>query len=174
MFNKPTLKQLRHSLIWALCLPVLAQAHNMGNSAHTPLPPVPDSIEQAKGTDAKLEHNKQLVVFAFNEAFNKHDLSALDQFFGPYKQHSAGADGVEGLRAFAVPFLKQFPNSSAEIKRVMAEGDWVMLHNHAKISPEDRGMICMDLFRVDGEHIVEHWDSCQEIPATRQNDNSPF
>ena len=174
MFTKIAFKKRQISLICALSLPVLAQAHADGMATQLNLPNIPSNIEQHTGNDAALEHNKKLVVYAFNKAFNEHDMAGLEQFFGPYKQHSAGADGVEGLRAFAVPFLKQFPNSSAEIKRVMAEGDWVMIHNHAKTSPEDRGLICMDLFRVDGERIVEHWDSCQEIPTTSKNNNGPF
>ncbi|MFY7778159.1 MAG: ester cyclase [Elstera sp.] len=117
---------------------------------------------------------KKIVIALMDELFNKHDLTAIDRYIGSYKQHSAGKDGKEGLREFATNYLSKFPKSSAEIKSVVAEGDLVIVLNHVKMSPEDRGQVCFDQFRVTSGKIIEHWDACQDIPEVRQNNNSPF
>ena len=69
---------------------------------------------------------------------------------------------------------EKFPNRSSEIKRVMAEGDLVVLHVHSKPSPEDRGSAIIDIFRVENGKIVEHWDVIQPIPEKAANTNTMF
>src|ERR671929_74104 len=98
------------------------------------------------------------------------------RYFGPkYLQHNPGApDGIEGFRGF-VNFLKEkFPNSKSEIKRVFAEGDFVILHVHAVREPGTRGRAIVDIFRLENGKIVEHWDVAQDIPEKAANSNGMF
>ena len=58
-------------------------------------------------------------------------------------------DGVEGTRGF-INFLKEkFPNNKSEIKRIFADGDYVIVHVHAVREPGPRGNAIMDIFRMD-------------------------
>ncbi|MGN6657417.1 MAG: nuclear transport factor 2 family protein, partial [Achromobacter mucicolens] len=41
-------------------------------------------------------------------------------------------------------------------------------------SPEDRGQAVVDIFRLEGGKIVEHWDVSQEIPENPANKNGMF
>ena len=74
---------------------------------------------------------------------------------------------------FKEDFVKN-PNSSAEIKRVVAEGDTVALHVHSRTNSQDKGVAIVDIFRIKDGKIVEHWDVIQEIPSEAANDNTMF
>ena len=126
--------------------------------------------------DPKLEANKKAVVEFYNKAINEKDFEAARKYMGAkYIQHNPGAaDGPEGLAAF-LKFLKEkFPNSKSEIKRVFAEGDYVILHVHAVREPGTRGNAIVDIFRLEDGKIVEHWDVVQPIPEKAMNNNGMF
>ena len=125
---------------------------------------------------ADLEANKKIVVDFYNKGLNDKDFDAAAKYFGPrYVQHNPGAaNGPEGFKRL-VGFLKEkFPNSRNEIKRVIAEGDLVVLHVHSKRSPEDRGRAIVDIFKVESGKIVEHCDVVQDVPEKSANDNTMF
>ena len=125
---------------------------------------------------ADLEANKKIVVDFYEKGLNQKDYDAAATYFGPrYVQHNPGAaNGPEGFKRL-VGFLKEkFPNSRNEIKRVIAEGDLVVLHVHSKRSPEDRGRAIVDIFKVESGKIVEHWDVVQDVPEKSANDNTMF
>ena len=60
------------------------------------------------------------------------------------------------------------------IKRVVAEGDLVVLHVHSTQNAQDGGEAVVDIFRVEQGKIVEHWDVIQTIPAESANRNTMF
>ncbi len=125
---------------------------------------------------AQEEANKKVVVDFYEKAINQKDFEAASQHFGNrYVQHNPGApDGPEGLRAF-LGFLKEkFPQSRSEIKRVFADGDYVILHVHAVREPGTRGSAIVDIFKLEGGKIVEHWDVVQPIPEKAANTNGMF
>ena len=125
---------------------------------------------------ADLEANKKIVVDFYNKGLNDKDYDAAAKYFGPrYIQHNpGGADGPQAFRKF-VTFLKEkFPNSHNEIKRVIAEGDLVVLHVHSVRTPGERGRAIVDIFKVEDGKIVEHWDVIQDVPEKSANDNTMF
>src|SRR5471030_833232 len=125
---------------------------------------------------ADLEANKKIVVDFYNKGLNDKDFDAAAKYFGPrYVQHNPGAaNGPEGFK-WLVGFLKEkFPNSSNEIKRVIAEGDMVVLHVHSVREPGQRGRAIVDIFKVENGKIVEHWDVVQDIPEKPANENTMF
>jgi predicted SnoaL-like aldol condensation-catalyzing enzyme len=61
-----------------------------------------------------------------------------------------------------------------DFKRLVAEGDLVVVHSHLVRKPGDRGMTVMDIFRLENGKIVEHWDVLQEVPESPANNNTMF
>src|SRR5207245_5304987 len=83
------------------------------------------------------EANKKVVVDFYEKGLNQKDYDAAAKHFGPhYIQHNPTArDGTEGFKALVVFLKEKFPNSHNEIKRVIAEGDYVVLHSHSVREP---------------------------------------
>ena len=132
----------------------------------------------ARAADAaQMEVNKKNVAAFYDAALNRKDFDAASKYLGAgYKQHNPLAkDGPEGLRGF-IAFLKdKFPNNRSEIKRIFADGDYVIVHVHAVREPGTRGNAIIDIFRLDSAgKVVEHWDAVQPIPETALNDNGMF
>ncbi|WP_203691113.1 nuclear transport factor 2 family protein [Streptomyces sp. SID12488] len=121
-------------------------------------------------------YNKKLVTKAFDRLIVDKDLSALDTYWGTeYHQHNPNiADGVAGAREGLGGYFRAFPELAVSRKRVVAEGDLVAVHSHYVNAPGERGQAVVDLFRVRGGKIVEHWDVLQDVPATSANDNTMF
>ena len=126
--------------------------------------------------DAKEEANKKTVVEFYEKALNQKDFEAASRYFGSrYIQHNPNApDGIEGFKTFLAFLREKFPQSRSEIKRALAEGDYVILHVHAVRTPGERGSAIVDIFRLEDGKIVEHWDVVQPIPEKAANSNGMF
>jgi predicted SnoaL-like aldol condensation-catalyzing enzyme len=124
-----------------------------------------------------VEQNKRAAVEYINLAFNEgKPEEAVERYQGPmYIQHNPmAADGAEPFIGFVKYLKSEHPESRYEIKRMIAEGDLVVLHAHVTNSPEDRGVAVVDILRFEDGKAVEHWDVIQPIPETAANDNTMF
>ena len=131
----------------------------------------------ARAADAQqMEANKKAVVEFYEKGLNQKDFDAAAKYLGPrYVQHNpSAADGAEGFRAFLQLLREKFPASHSEIKRVFADGDYVILHVHAVREPGTRGTAIVDIFKLENGKIVEHWDVRQDIPEKPANNNTMF
>ena len=131
----------------------------------------------ALAADAQqMEANKKTVRALYEAVLNKKDFDEASKYLGSkYTQHNPNAaDGPEGLKGF-IGFLKEkFPNNKSEIKRIFADGDYVIVHVHAVREPGTRGNAIIDIFRLENGKVVEHWDVVQPIPEKAANDNGMF
>ncbi len=121
------------------------------------------------------EKNKEIVRTFYDLIINKKDYEAAKPYIGKrYKQHNPLVkDYPEGLREF-IEFLKEnVPEARSEIKRVIAEDDYVVLHVHS-IRSKDLERAIIEIFRLEDGKIEEHWDVIQQIPETSANPNGMF
>jgi predicted SnoaL-like aldol condensation-catalyzing enzyme len=127
--------------------------------------------------EADLEQNKQVVREWNDLAINQRRAAeAVARYLGPaYRQHNPGsADGPEAFVKFVKWFAQTYPAFRVEPKRIIAEGNYVVMHSHLIREPGDRGMAVVDIFRLEDGRIVEHWDVVQEVPEAPANDNTMF
>ncbi|HMD38574.1 MAG TPA: nuclear transport factor 2 family protein [Candidatus Acidoferrum sp.] len=123
------------------------------------------------------EENKKTVVAFYLKALNDGDVDGAFRLYAgkSYKQHNPLVeDGEEGVRKFAAWIRENRPKARAEIKRVFGDGDYVILHVFWSGLFGERGEAVVDIFRLDGGKVVEHWDVIQAIPETAVNKNTMF
>ncbi|HLY55148.1 MAG TPA: nuclear transport factor 2 family protein [Stellaceae bacterium] len=120
--------------------------------------------------------NKAMVLTFYDALFNQHDLAAIDRDIGKtYIQHNPmAADGPGTIKALFGPYFKAHPGYHATIARAAAEGDLVFLHVHAQEDSLDRGRAVVDIFRIEGSKIVEHWDVVQPVPEKTASGHPMF
>jgi predicted SnoaL-like aldol condensation-catalyzing enzyme len=107
------------------------------------------------------DKNKQIVLEAFDTLFNKRDYDAAARFWSPnYIQHSAHIEpGREGL----FNLIKALPETlHYENHRVLAEGDFLILHGRFSGHGRPRAWIAADVVRMEGGVLAEHWDVLQD------------
>ena len=128
------------------------------------------------GADKQAEQNKKTVVEFYEKAINQKDFEAASKYMGPrYTQHNPmAADGPGGLQSYLQFLRAKYPASHSEIKRVFADGEYVILHVHAVREQGTRGSAIVDIFKLENGKIVEHWDVIQEIPEKAANANGMF
>jgi predicted SnoaL-like aldol condensation-catalyzing enzyme len=121
------------------------------------------------------EKNKQLVTTAYQRIFGKLDTTAVDEFMSKdFLQHNPTiADGQDGVKALVKMLASQgVPKQKIEFKHVIAEGDIVILHSRYEMAGKEMRFI--DIYRVQNNKIVEHWDAMMKMPEQRANSNSMF
>ena len=116
-------------------------------------------------SDSKTEHNKAIVLQAFDTLFNKRDYAAAKRFWSDrYIQHSAHiAPGREGL----FDLIRSLPETLRyENQLIVAEDDYVIAHGRFSGNGHPSAWIAADVIRFEDGKLAEHWDVLQD-EATR-------
>lgn len=107
------------------------------------------------------EHNKALVLKAFDTLFNQRDYAEAARYWSDhYIQHSAHiGPGREGL----FNLIRSLP---AELHYqpglIVAEGDHVIVHGRFSGHGRAAAWIATDIVRVENGVLAEHWDVLQD------------
>src|SRR5271168_977518 len=114
--------------------------------------------------------SKAFVLNAFDTLFNKRDYAAAEHFWSPgYIQHSAHIEpGREGLFNLVrtLPAALKYENGL-----IVAEGDYVLLHGRFSGIGLPVNWIVVDIVRLEGGRLKEHWDVIQD-EATKASSKS--
>jgi predicted SnoaL-like aldol condensation-catalyzing enzyme len=116
------------------------------------------------------EQNKALVLNAFNTLFNKRDYVAAKKLWADnYIQHSAhippGREGLFNLVRSSPPTMR-YENS-----RIMADGNFLMLHGRFTNVGQPADWIVVDIVRIENGRLAEHWDVVED-EVTKANSKS--
>jgi predicted SnoaL-like aldol condensation-catalyzing enzyme len=130
----------------------------------------------ARAETCKLTPKEVVTKFMTQFYVDKKVREAFETWVDPgYIQHNPmAATGRDAAINFLEPFFAKNPNINYSIKRIIADGDLVAVHSHGKFAPEDRGIAVVDILRVKGCKVMEHWDVVQPVPEKSANTNTMF
>jgi predicted SnoaL-like aldol condensation-catalyzing enzyme len=120
---------------------------------------------------------KEVVTKFITELYvEKRAREAFETWVEPgYIQHNPlAATGRDAAIAFLEPFFQGHPDAVYSIKRIIADGNLVAVHSHAKFAAGDRGLAVVDILRVEHCKIAEHWDVAQPVAEKSANSNGMF
>ena len=130
----------------------------------------------AHADECRLTPKEVVTKFMTRLYIDKQPREAFETWVEPgYIQHNPLAKtGRDAAIAFLEPFFQSHPDANYSIKRIIADGNLVAVHSHAKFTADDRGLAIVDILRVDGCKIAEHWDVAQPVPEKSANTNGMF
>lgn len=139
------------------------------------------------------KNNVKVVVNFFQVLMNEHDfeMTLKNHGGGKYIQHNrAIPTNISGLTGYVKTMTKRFPEYSFDVKKIFADGDYVILHSHCTMKAkhrgdESKGFIITDTFKLNDGKLSEHWDAIQAVDlfsrflmlltgGSIQNSNSTF
>ena len=117
------------------------------------------------------EQNRRLVLEAVSR-FGAGDIAGFTELLGedfvshnPRVAHDPAAQS--GRQAFADyvtgPGSAHLRGATVEAKHLLADGNLVAVHT--RVATPQGDLATVDLFRVEGGVIVEHWDVVQPVPG---------
>ncbi len=110
--------------------------------------------------------NKTIVLEFYKYIIGECDISLVDNYISDqYIQHNPTVkDGKSGLLEM-ITYLKQISKPAEQkspIIRIMEDGDFVAVHLDLVFMGKRKAV--MDLFRLAGGKLAEHWDAIQDYP----------
>jgi predicted ester cyclase len=142
------------------------------------------TIQNLQPTVALSTANKRLVDAFIQDLFTHGDLTAVDRYLDPaFVNHDPPFPGApdtgEGMRQAAVLFRGACPDWHSDVEQLVEEGDLVVERFTARgthqgelmgapatgAALEVRGI---NIFRVQGDRIVERWGRLDEAGLARQ------
>ncbi len=122
------------------------------------------------------DRNKNAAVSFLELASTGKVGDAYSKFVGDgFRHHNPFFEGsAEALRAGMEENSRQNPHKVLEVKRVIAEDEFVVTHSHVRQNPRDRGAAVVHIFRFENGKIVELWDLGQPVPEESPNQYGMF
>lgn len=124
----------------------------------------------------KTEARKNFVKDFYQEFFWDKNVEAAKKYISnkKYIQHNpAVADGLEPFMTAATSWFEWAWKSKVDVKLMGSEWNfvWMLVKDY---DAEWKELSVIDLFRLEWDKIVEHWDVIQPVPETSANNNTMF
>jgi predicted SnoaL-like aldol condensation-catalyzing enzyme len=130
----------------------------------------------AEAASCRLQPKQVVTRFMTELYIDKKPREAFETWVDPgYIQHNPMAEtGRDAAVGFLEPFFATHPDIHYTIARIIADGNLVAVHSHGVFGPGDRGIAVVDILRVEGCKVMEHWDVVQQVPEKAANSNGMF
>lgn len=122
-----------------------------------------------------MDNKSTVVSFLTLASSGKIDEAFEEYVSAGFRHHNPFFEGTaETLQAGMKTNAQQNPNKVLEVKRVIAENDFVVTNSHVRQNPDALGAAVVHIFRFEEGKIVELWDLGQPVPEKSLNENGMF
>lgn len=118
--------------------------------------------------ETAVEFLKLVVARRINEAYEKY-VDMNGKHHNPYFPANFSA-----LKQGMIEAHTKFPDTQSSIKNVLGDGDLVAVHSNVVMTPGEKGVAVVHLFRFRDGKIVEMWDVGQQVPLDSPNTDGMF
>lgn len=122
--------------------------------------------------------NKTVVLKIYTDVINKKQVDLIDSLFDTTViLHITGANnGPTGEASHLQTLQNNNPAYVATVKHIAADGDYVAVHWHLSSKPDNEfnGKAVVDLYKLSGNKIVEHWYLTENLSESTASGNSLF
>jgi predicted SnoaL-like aldol condensation-catalyzing enzyme len=127
----------------------------------------------AQGDSAAEVNNRDIVMAYYQAVYNDKDARVAIDLLAPVfiQHHPDIADGASGLASMINSTRLETPQSARQFKRILTDGDYVIVQAHATNGPDDPGAVTGDIFRLNNGHIAEQWGIVHPITPSPDPDN---
>jgi predicted ester cyclase len=125
-----------------------------------------------------MEENKALIKSFIDEVFNQHDLTAIDKYHSPCLTNDSGKT-VELFKKYLIALFSGFSDLHVNIEHILAENNFVLVFlnfvgthkgefNGRPPTNKPVTIRSADLYRIENDKIVEHWDVVDQLDLLKQ------
>ena len=125
-----------------------------------------------------MEENKVLIKSFIDDVFNQHDLTAIDKYLSPNLTDGTGKT-TESFKKYLTSLFSGFPDLHVKIEHNLAENNLVLVFlnfvgthkgEFNGRSPTNKRVTnrSADLYRIENDKIVEHWDVVDQLDLLKQ------
>lgn len=129
--------------------------------------PLPNEQLASRGwTPAELE-NVHTVMSGYglltSGALGAGDAEVTRLYDPAYSDHATTVTGgdLAALVGFVSGFQETFPDGTIDVEQVLADGQFVFVHTRARRTPDQPWDIVMEVFRLEGGRMIEHWEAIE-------------
>lgn len=120
--------------------------------------------------------NKDAAVTFLQMASRGDVREAYSKFVGTnFKHHNPYYEGsAETLMTAMEENARENPSKTLDVKLAIEEGDFVAVHSHVRLKPDQPGVAVVHIFRFEEGRIMELWDVGQGVPEQSPNQYGMF
>lgn len=122
------------------------------------------------------QQNRKAIALEFMRHLRDGDRNGARGLVTPAARHHSAyfAARMPALIEATVEAARQAPDRTGDVKLVVADGDYVVVHSHVRHAPGDRGASVVHMFRFQSDLIDEMWIVGQAVPAEMPNADGMF
>src|SRR3954471_14093544 len=122
------------------------------------------------------ENDRTRIATDFLRFARAGDRAAIERLVTPTARHHSAyfAAGMPVLFDAMVTAAASVPQRVTVVKRVLVDGEYVVVHSHVQPRPGDAGVAVVHIFRFEDNRIAELWDVGQPVPAENPNSDGMF
>ena len=140
--------------------------------------PLPAAELRARGWTSDELANVETVVASYGllSSGMVGETELARQYDAGYTDHASTVTGgdLKALAAFVNGFQSSFPDGAIHVQQILADGTSVFVHTRARRTPEQKWDTVMEVFRLQGGRIAEHWEAIEpwDFPQSTADSSS--